>query len=484
MEENGGKHATTSDGIHGNGTTVQQKYLYTKSDHGPYRVYVELTDKTNKINKFTMGAWLRKLGKYRRSVTEMKYLGRNEMIVFMSFMTAANAMVDDENLLEAGYKAYIPRHLVCISGVLAGIPTDITEDEILNDIESPAPVMSVFRLSRFVDGLRQPSNRQYRTRFPILLLTARAVHYECLPYPGTSVCKIDFISYHPGDQISFPTGFQHYQFSSPRSIKKDASSYVATFDEELYEAMHRPSSIEMRNIGLNRLTLPSGLLLGDFAENGLASINVSHGRNYQIAYLDLEINNLKDIDFLSSLVNLEVLHLGRNYIESIPRSAITPLKKLKYLYLQFNFIETIPWNDLAPSLIHLDCYSGEIRSVVFINISLPSLEYLNLQHNELSEINVTELLRAAPNLKEVHLENVEIHITRMLEIHAELELNNISYVDPFRHDTCPISDKKCFQDEENPSISTGKALLLSTVVVLTAGLFMYITVVVFKQMHR
>ncbi|XP_062556358.1 uncharacterized protein LOC134221180 [Armigeres subalbatus] len=160
MEENGGKHATTSDGIHGNGTTVQQKYLYTKSDHGPYRVYVELTDKTNKINKFTLGAWLRKLDKYRRSVTEMKYLGRNKIIVFMSFMTAANAMVDDENLLEAGYKAYIPRHLVCISGVLAGIPTDITEDEILNDIESPAPVMSVFRLSRFVDGLRQPSNRQ------------------------------------------------------------------------------------------------------------------------------------------------------------------------------------------------------------------------------------------------------------------------------------------------------------------------------------
>lgn len=157
-ETDGGNKSPNDDGKMDVQAT-REKYLYTKNDQGPYRVYVELTDKTNRINKFTVGAWLRKSDKYRRSVIEMKYLGRNKIIVFMSYMTAANAMVDDEGLKQAGYSAYVPRHLVCISGVLAGIPTDIPEAEILCDIESPVPVMSVYRLSRFVDGAKQPSNR-------------------------------------------------------------------------------------------------------------------------------------------------------------------------------------------------------------------------------------------------------------------------------------------------------------------------------------
>lgn len=160
----GNKSTTGNDNME----VEREKYLYTRNDFAPYRVYVELTDKSKKINKFTLGAWLRKSEKYRRSLTEMKYLGRSKIIVFMSYMTAANAMVDDESLKQAGYSAYVPRHLVCISGVLAGIPTEITEEEILGDIESPAPVMSVFRLSRYVDGAKQPSNRvsvTFRTKY-------------------------------------------------------------------------------------------------------------------------------------------------------------------------------------------------------------------------------------------------------------------------------------------------------------------------------
>lgn len=74
-------------------------------------------------------------------------------------MAKANSIVTDRALIEKGYKAYIPRHLISISGVLTGIPAEITNDEIFEGIESTKPVLSVYRLSRYVEGVKVPTNR-------------------------------------------------------------------------------------------------------------------------------------------------------------------------------------------------------------------------------------------------------------------------------------------------------------------------------------
>ncbi|XP_058816307.1 uncharacterized protein LOC131679584 [Topomyia yanbarensis] len=71
----------------------------------------------------------------------------------------ANFFVGNEKLKERGYKAYIPRHVVCVTGVLAGIPADISVDEIKADMECKYPVVDVYRLNRFVDGSPRPTNR-------------------------------------------------------------------------------------------------------------------------------------------------------------------------------------------------------------------------------------------------------------------------------------------------------------------------------------
>ncbi|XP_058821795.1 uncharacterized protein LOC131683653 [Topomyia yanbarensis] len=139
-------------------TGNKENYLYTVQDDGPYRIYVESAN-AEKINKFSLGSVIRKMDKYRHHVIELKYLGRNKIIVFMNSYKKANLFVGDERVKECGYKAYIPRHLLCVTGVLAGIPTDISVEEIKQEIECDYQVVDVYRLNQFVEGRSRPTNR-------------------------------------------------------------------------------------------------------------------------------------------------------------------------------------------------------------------------------------------------------------------------------------------------------------------------------------
>lgn len=60
----------------------REPVFYMLGDTPPYRVYVEKVDKNDKINKFSLGSTLKKDRNYDRNITEMKYLGKNKIIVF------------------------------------------------------------------------------------------------------------------------------------------------------------------------------------------------------------------------------------------------------------------------------------------------------------------------------------------------------------------------------------------------------------------
>uniref|UniRef100_A0A1W7R8Q4 Putative membrane glycoprotein lig-1 n=1 Tax=Aedes albopictus TaxID=7160 RepID=A0A1W7R8Q4_AEDAL len=322
-----------------------------------------------------------------------------------------------------------------------------------------------------------------------LVLTTFAI--ECLPYPVASVCTIEYVSYNPGDGITFPKGYQQFIIKSSVSTKKGYSK-VATMDPELYEAMHRPSSIEMTGVALRTITLPSELLMGDFTGNWVASVDTSSAENYKITYLDLSSNALDDMHFVKRLANLEFLSLRTNRIKTIPALVLNTLTKLKYLYLQYNHFTTIPWNDIPSSLIHLDCSHSVVRSVEFANISLPLLEYLNLQYNFIPSINVFDLLRAAPQLKEAHLFNVDIDWPRMGEIMSELASKNISYSNYY--EGCPFDGNysiklgRCYRRRrQKPPADVGignKVVMLLIVAVGSGVLFVYIVLLVFRRMKQ
>jgi hypothetical protein len=130
-------------------TENRESYMYVARDAPPYRVYVEILDNQKRINKFSVGVLLRKVEKCRNHITELKYLGKNKIIVFLNSWIKANLLVEDTFLKENGYKAFIPRHLVSITGVIGGVPLDIDTEEMLQDIECAYPVLSLYRLNRW-----------------------------------------------------------------------------------------------------------------------------------------------------------------------------------------------------------------------------------------------------------------------------------------------------------------------------------------------
>ncbi|XP_055522794.1 uncharacterized protein LOC129716976 [Wyeomyia smithii] len=97
--------------------------------------------------------------KYWNHVIDLKYLGRNKIIVFLNSYTKANLFVEDKKLEKLGYKVYVPRHLCCVTGVLAGIPTDIDIREIKAEIECDCQVVDVYRFNRFRNGIKEPTTR-------------------------------------------------------------------------------------------------------------------------------------------------------------------------------------------------------------------------------------------------------------------------------------------------------------------------------------
>lgn len=136
---------------------------YNSNDCAPYRIYCELRDNRNgtvKINKFSLGSELRKHDGFKKFITDMKYVGRHKILVFMSSYVRANTLMETINNANGPYRAYIPRHLVSVTGVVPGIPTELDIDDIKRDLECNVPIMEVKRMTkRGDDGERVPISR-------------------------------------------------------------------------------------------------------------------------------------------------------------------------------------------------------------------------------------------------------------------------------------------------------------------------------------
>lgn len=137
-------------------------YLYEGSDQGPSRVMVELIDTKKgeiKINKLTLACTLRKMIMYKTHVVDMKHVGRNKIMIYMNNFQLANRLTKDPALNEKNYRAYIPRHFVSVTGVIAGVPLEITEEDIMQDIQCEFPVLEAYRMNRFVNDHKEATQR-------------------------------------------------------------------------------------------------------------------------------------------------------------------------------------------------------------------------------------------------------------------------------------------------------------------------------------
>ncbi|XP_055523275.1 uncharacterized protein LOC129717414 [Wyeomyia smithii] len=96
---------------------------------------------------------------FKRHTVDMKMSSRNKILVFLNSYLRANQLVETVNKEGGVYTAFIPKHLVCITGVIAGIPVDIPIEQIKNDLESDVPIVGVYRLNRYEGNERVPSTR-------------------------------------------------------------------------------------------------------------------------------------------------------------------------------------------------------------------------------------------------------------------------------------------------------------------------------------
>lgn len=136
-------------------------YKYQGNDEGPYRVVVQRDVVENSrfsgINKINVGMILKQNG-FSKSVIDIKKTGRNKVMVYMLDMNEANRLTTCKNLDLKHYRAYIPKYLVMIKGVINGIPENLSEQELVESIDCGTKVEEVFRMMRSKDGKRVPSS--------------------------------------------------------------------------------------------------------------------------------------------------------------------------------------------------------------------------------------------------------------------------------------------------------------------------------------
>lgn len=143
-------------------STTRTIYTYNNTDVGPYRVLVELVDTKEdsiSINKLSFGKILSKVAEYKQNVINVKPLGRKKLMVHIRTAHAANQMQADRSLRQQNYKAYIPKHFLTVSGVISGVPVEMTTEEIMENISSTVPVLDVTRLHRYENGVKIPATR-------------------------------------------------------------------------------------------------------------------------------------------------------------------------------------------------------------------------------------------------------------------------------------------------------------------------------------
>lgn len=143
------------------GEKVFVNYKYQGNDVGPYRVVVQRevmeNDRFTGINKINVGSILKQNG-FGKAIIDIKKTGRNKVMVYMLDMNEANRLTTCRNLSLKHYRAYIPKYLVMVKGVINGIPENLSDQELLDNIECGNKVAEVFRMMRSKDGKRVPSS--------------------------------------------------------------------------------------------------------------------------------------------------------------------------------------------------------------------------------------------------------------------------------------------------------------------------------------
>lgn len=148
-------------------TTTPPKFIkkeigrqsYTKSDNPPYIVHVSLKDGQTSgtvLHPVKFGMFLTNNNYSNILLGSVKRLGRNRVSVEFRSHQDANSFLISSALSQNGFIALIPQFNITRLGLVRDVPTEWTEEEVIQNIKVPdgcGPVIKARRMNRKVTSL-------------------------------------------------------------------------------------------------------------------------------------------------------------------------------------------------------------------------------------------------------------------------------------------------------------------------------------------
>lgn len=305
-----------------------ENIIYTCADAAPYRVYVELkgNNKAAKINKYSVGAALREVEGIRGHIIDMKYVGRYKVMVIINNFIKANLLVEKINLQSATYKAYVPSHLVSMTGVIPGVPIDLTDDEIRDGLESEFPVLRVSRLHRFANNDRIPLARISVT-FRTTQLPDRVKLFDCPAKVLPFVRKVDLC------EKCLRYGHRTANCRGTRRCQNCSDQHEDSHEYEMCEKPVKCAGCKSTKHATTESTCPERKRQQNINElRAKRNLTYIEARE-QIPMLSQNpfelLSNLQEFPSLAETVEANVGNLKKQWDQTnIPREAIQPAVKL------------------------------------------------------------------------------------------------------------------------------------------------------------
>lgn len=135
-----------------------QKLRYNANDQGPYRIVLEIVEKGKYINKLSIGRLL-KTHRLSDNLLDIKKTSKTKLTIYLQTMEAANRLLDLTTPFAPKYVLYLPAYFVTVKGVISGIPDDMTIEELKSEIDTEYDILDAYRMNRFSNGMKQPSDR-------------------------------------------------------------------------------------------------------------------------------------------------------------------------------------------------------------------------------------------------------------------------------------------------------------------------------------
>lgn len=315
-------------------------------------------------------------------------------------------------------------------------------------------------------------------------------NHTCFPSSYTGMCILGHVFYnrtHDTKHI-FPQNKSHIRIGND-GWSKAIDSVIKVFDVKLYEELGHPPALEIISSEMETLEIPQVLRHANFADNILKAFWIGEGVGAEpaLSYLDLARNRISNLTNITALLNLETVYLESNNLETLELNIFKNLTKLKILNLNYNQISQLSGNYFPTSLTYLGFYYNDLKTLNYNSLQLPSLEFLNIQRNQLATIDTARLLLGLPKLKVLRLDHNLISKEVLLSAIEVLKQHNVSYRDE-------ADEVSCYYDSEEIEgvcISSQfidqnwlKAIILSVLTVIIAIVFILLVRWVFIAMNK